>query len=148
MTITFTREYPRASVAPTSESMSDVILSVYCVLTLTDENGKTMSAGKDIPFNPPMPTSFVSFVDITKDMIDAWVLSRDAYIAFENKILAEFTKIPDVVIKDLPFNVVVEPVVEVVEPVTVPIAEVVVEPVIEVVSPAVIEETPLLVANT
>jgi len=105
MSITFTRSYSRASVTKTSDGLQDVVTSVYCALYGVNEDGLQESAGATIDLNPPDPTQFIPFEEITIELLDSWVLPKTAYKELESIVeKAIDARInPVVVIKDLPF---------------------------------------------
>ena len=93
MSVTYTRYYDRATVIVSSEGLSDVVSSVYCVLTGTDETSYetskarvSLNIGEDIVLDPPQSTNFIPFDQITKDTIDSWVLEKEQYKALELKV--------------------------------------------------------------
>ena len=86
MAITYTRVYDRATVIVSSESLSDVVISVYCILTGTNDAGVTLNIGEDIALDPPQSTNFIPFEQITKETIDSWVLEKEQYKTLELKV--------------------------------------------------------------
>ena len=86
MSVTYTRYYDRATVIVSSEGLSDVVSSVYCILTGTDDNGVSLNIGEDIVLDPPQSTNFIPFDQITKDTIDSWILEKEQYKALQLKV--------------------------------------------------------------
>jgi hypothetical protein len=132
MAITYTRYYDRATVVVSSEGLSDVVSSVYCILTGTDEISEAriyLSIGEDIVLDPPQSTNFIPFDQITKDTIDSWILEKEQYKNLELKVAQGIGSMiaPVVVSKPLNFESV-----STVEP----------EPIIEQVTP--VEQTPII----
>ena len=84
--ITYTRYYDRATVIVSSEGLSDIISSVYCIVTGTGENGVSLNIGEDIVLDPPQSTNFIPFDQITKETIDGWILEKEQYKALELKV--------------------------------------------------------------
>ena len=111
MSITFTRAYSRATVIKTEDGLQDVVTSVYCAVYATDdESGIRESMGSVIDLNPPEPTQFIPFEQITVELLDSWVTPKPLYSEMESK-LAESINLrlnPPIIIKELPFNVVDE----------------------------------------
>jgi len=106
MSITFTKAYSRATVIKTDDGLQDVITSVYCAVYATDdETGIRESIGSVIDLNPPQPSQFIPFEQITVELLDSWIISKDQYIEMESKLVdAVNMKLnPPVVIKELPF---------------------------------------------
>ena len=143
MSITFTRAYSRAVVVKTDDGLQDVVTSVYCAVYATDEEtGIRESMGDEINLNPPDPTQFIPFEQITVELLDSWVMPKNQYVYMESRLTdaVNLRLNPPVIIKDLPFNVVVDETlpIESTEPVieeTLPIEST--EPVVDETSPAV-----------
>jgi hypothetical protein len=118
MTITYTRYYDRATVIVSSEELSDVVSSVYCVLTGINDNGVSLNIGEDIVLDPPQSTNFIPFDQITKDTIDSWILEKEQYKNLELKVAQGIGEMiaPIIVSKVLNFeiNSIVDPEVELV----------------------------------
>lgn len=105
MTITYTREYPRAAISPSEGNLSNVIKSVYCICRGTDENGNYETMGADITLNEPIAEQFIDFSSITKDVIDSWVVQTQQYTELQNSIEKSMTeKLNSTVIVDLSFS--------------------------------------------
>jgi len=106
MSITFTRAYSRATVIKTDDGLQDVITSVYCAVYATDdETGIRESMGSVINLNPPQPSRFIPFEQITAELLDSWIMPKNQYVEMESKLVnAVNLKLnPPVVIKELPF---------------------------------------------
>lgn len=86
MAITYTRVYDRAMVIVSSEGLSDVVSSVYCIVTGTDDSGVSLNIGEDISLDPPQSTNFIPFNEITKETIDGWVTDKEQYKTLELKV--------------------------------------------------------------
>lgn len=86
MAITYTRVYDRAMVIVSSEGLSDVVSSIYCIVTGTDDNGVSLNVGEDIALDPPQSTNFIPFNEITKETIDEWVTAKEQYKTLELKV--------------------------------------------------------------
>ena len=118
MTITYTRYYDRATVIVSSEELSDVVSSVYCVLTGINDNGVSLNIGEDIVLDPPQSTNFIPFDQITKDTIDSWILEKEQYKNLELKVAQGIGEMiaPIIVSKVLNFEIdsIVDPEVELV----------------------------------
>jgi len=144
MDITYTRVYDRAMVIVSSEGLSDVVSSIYCIVTGTDDNGFSLNIGEDIALDPPQSTNFIPFDEITKETIDGWITVKEQYKTLELQVEQGIGGIvaPAIVVRSFNFEIPAEPEVieeiaveEIAEEVTV---EEVVEP--EVAEPEVIEE--------
>lgn len=106
MSITFTREYSRATVTKTEDGLQDVVTSVYCATYASDdENGIIESMGETIDLNPPDPTQFIAFEQITKELLDSWVTPKIQYVYMESRLIdaINLRLNPPVIIKELPF---------------------------------------------
>jgi len=86
MAITYTRVYDRAMVIVSSEGLSDVVSSIYCIVTGTNDNGVSLNVGEDIALDPPQSTNFIPFNEITKETIDSWVTAKEQYKTLELKV--------------------------------------------------------------
>lgn len=86
MAINYNRVYDRAMVVVSSEGLSDVVSSIYCILTGTDENGVYLTIGEDIALDPPQSTNFIPFNEITKETIDGWITVKEQYKSLELKV--------------------------------------------------------------
>lgn len=108
MTITFTRNYSRATVIKTDDGLQDVVTSVYCAVYATDETGIHEAMGDIIDLNPPSPTQFIPFEQITVELLDSWVTPKSQYTYIESRLTDAISLRlnPPVIIKELPFNVV------------------------------------------
>ena len=106
MAITYTRVYDRATVVVSSEGLSDIVGSVYCILTGTDENGVSLNIGEDIVLDPPQSTNFIPFNEITKETVDGWVTVKGQYTALEFKVAQGIGALttPAIVYKPLNFE--------------------------------------------
>lgn len=107
MTVSFTRNYTKATVVKTADGLQDVVTSVYCAVYATDENGITESIGEIIDLNPPSPTQFIPFDQITVELLDSWVMPKSQYTDIESKLTdaINLRLNPPVVFKELPFNI-------------------------------------------
>ena len=108
MTITFTRNYSRATVIKTDDGLRDVITSVYCAVYAAHETGIQESMGKIIDLNPPEPSQFIPFEQITIELLDSWVTPKSEYAYIESRLTdaINLSLNPPVIIKELPFNVI------------------------------------------
>jgi len=106
MAITYTRVYDRAMVVVSSEGLSDVVSSIYCIVTGTDENGVSLNIGEDIVLDPPESTNFIPFNHITKETIDGWVTTKEQYKTLALKVDQGFGGFatPAIVVKSFNFE--------------------------------------------
>ena len=106
MAITYTRFYERAMVVVSSEGLSDVVSTVYCILTGTNENGVSLNIGEDIVLDPPQSTNFIPFNEITKETVDSWVIVKEQYANLELKVALAIGELisPTIVHKTLNFE--------------------------------------------
>jgi hypothetical protein len=106
MSITFTRAYSKATVVKTDNGLQDVITSVYCAVYATEEEtGIRESMGLIVDLNPPQPSQFIPFEQITVELLDSWVTPKDQYVQTESKLIdaINLKLSPPIVIKELPF---------------------------------------------
>ena len=106
MAITYTRFYERAMVVVSSEGLSDVVSTVYCILTGTNENGVSLNLGEDIVLDPPQSTNFIPFNEITKETVESWVTTKEQYTNLELKVAQAISELvtPTIVHKPLNFH--------------------------------------------
>ena len=104
MAITFTTEYPRSTVVLSSDGLTNIIESVYCVLTGTDDQENTLNFGEDIHFGNPNTTSFIPFDSITKQDIDGWVTSGKHYQRMVDKMTNNFNSLSNQTTTIIPLN--------------------------------------------
>jgi hypothetical protein len=104
MAITYTTEYPRATILPVDGTLTNVVKSVYCICRGVDENGNYESIGEDIILESPIESQFVSFDQLTKEIIDSWVVQTSQYAELQNFIQRKISeKIRETVVVELPF---------------------------------------------
>ena len=102
--ITYTKYYDRATVVVSAEGLSDIVSSVYCVLTGSDDSGVSLTIGEDIVLDPPQSTNFIPFDQITKDTVDSWVTVKEQYKTLELKVAQGIGSLTTPAIVSRPLN--------------------------------------------
>jgi len=104
-TLTFTTSYDSVKVFLQYDGMSNVINTIYCVLTAVDNLGNTLTIGSDISLGLPNPASFTQFDSLTKEQIDEWVFATPEFFKLKNAVISGMNNIaaPVIEIKTLNF---------------------------------------------
>ena len=81
------REYTSAKVILSQDGLSEVISEIYCNIVGTDDVGHQLSSGKFFVCDAPDPSIFISFENITSDLLDWWITGTEDYNKLEQEVL-------------------------------------------------------------
>lgn len=107
MTTTVNTTYDRATVQKTYDGLSDVVTSIYVIITATDDDtGIVNTAGELITLDPPESTNFIPFDELSKETVDSWFIGNEQYQKLEDSVIdglqAKLNPVEE--IKPLPFS--------------------------------------------
>jgi hypothetical protein len=105
MAFTFNTEYPRTEVILSQNGLEKIVSSVYCILKITNEEDISLSIGENINLEYPDETNFISFENITKEIVDSWVENTEQFQLMKNKIQQQMNDLlnPVTTIMSFPF---------------------------------------------
>ena len=102
-------KYERATVVQSEDGLSNVVKSIYIVVSVVNtETGLYNSIGEDIDLPPPVGNIFVEFDQLTKEEVDSWIADNEQYLALVEKTKGG-TLSNIVTTKVLPWNVLPPP---------------------------------------
>lgn len=110
MTATFTWVFPNFEVAPSENSLSNIVRTIHWRLISTLD-GYSSEAYGSITLDQPNPDSFTDFQSLTKELVTDWVIAKlsesdpDAVDKLKNALLEniEKQKAPPIVTMQAPF---------------------------------------------
>lgn len=76
MAINYEWTFDSCDTVPLQDGLENVVATVNWRLTATDDDGVTASIYGSVGLSPPVPEGFISFEDLTKNQVEAWVIEK------------------------------------------------------------------------